>query len=62
MALRIEDYAMIGDCETAAWSAATVRSIGCAGLALTRPRVSPHCLEQQTMAAGYLPQRLSRWK
>ena len=32
---RIEDYAMIGDCHTAAWSAATARSTGCAGRAST---------------------------
>ena len=32
----IEDYALIGDCETAGSSVATGRSIGCAGLGSTR--------------------------
>src|SRR5215831_9143040 len=35
---------LLGTAKRQLWSAATGQSIGCAGLALTRRRVSPHCL------------------
>ena len=55
MALRIEDYAMIGDCETALWSVATAPSTGCAGLATTRVRVSRHSWARRASSGDVRP-------
>ena len=48
MSARIEDYAMIGDCETAALVCATARSTGCAGRASIPMPASPRCSARPT--------------
>jgi hypothetical protein len=53
MALRIEDHAMIGDCQTAALVG---REGSIDGLCW------PHCLEHQTIGRRLLIPSLSRWK
>ena len=49
---RIEDYALIGDCRTPRWSAATARSTGCAGRASTAPASRPWSARRTTGAGG----------
>ena len=43
MASRIEDYALIGDCQTAALVAREARSTGCASRVSTPAPASPRC-------------------
>ena len=52
MASRIEDYALIGDCERPRWSGATARSTGSAGRASIPPPALPRCSAQPNTAAG----------
>ena len=47
MALPIEDYAIIGDCKSAAWSAPTARSTGYAGPVSIHRLASPRCLARR---------------
>jgi len=62
MALQIEDYALIGDCKTAALSVVMDQSIGCAGLVLIRLPALPLSSGQPTMVVGLLPQCTRRSK
>ena len=52
MGVRIEDYGLIGDCETAALVSGTARSIGCAGRVSTPARASRRCSGSRRTDAG----------
>ena len=52
MAMRIEDYAMIGDCRTAAPSRAMVRSTGCAARGSILEHASPPSWARRRTADG----------
>ena len=54
MSKLIEDYALLGDGETAALLARTARSIGCAGRDLTTTRVLPRYLGRTITVIGLL--------
>ena len=49
---RIEDYALLGDLQTAALLGRTARSTGAASRASTRARASPRCSARPTTGAG----------
>ena len=49
---RIEDYALIGDLQTAALVSTTARSTGCASRGSTPPPASPPCSAPTTTATG----------
>jgi len=52
MSSRIEDYALIGDCQTAALVSKTAQSTGSVGPASIRGRASPRCWVTRAMAVG----------
>ena len=55
MALRIEDYALIGDTRRRRWSAGTARSTGCACRGSTPARASPPCSARPRTGGGCSP-------